>query len=216
MNVSVMNIDSLNMNKIYLILRNNQHEGPYSVSEMMSLSVKKQDFIKVQGSKKGWQYAADIQELSHLTLEDTSETATDSDYVVKEAANAPEEGMVTPAEVLKATGEFKDESPIFLKLPGVDSVEPIAENQKIPDIFAGSTYIISNEKYELLDNEPLFDSNFLPPPALTAITSPNATISVADVPSNDAENNDQYPITAQNSEQHAAQEAEFIINEPQL
>ncbi len=162
------------MNKIYLILRNNQHEGPYSVSEMMSLSVKKQDFIKVQGSKKGWQYAADIPELSHLAVEDSLESTPDTDQPVEEIAETPKTERIMPVEVLAITSNTPVDSPVFFRVPGLEPDQSKEEKQNIPERFAGSTYIISNEKYEEPANDFQPVSGFtLPSEELpTAISSP--------------------------------------------
>jgi hypothetical protein len=84
------------MNKIYIILRNNQHEGPYSVDEIAGLFINEHDFVKIVGSKKGWQYAGDIPELNnHLVGEGASVASLN----------------ISASKLLGGSGSAKDEAP---------------------------------------------------------------------------------------------------------
>lgn len=54
------------MQKVYLILRNNKQEGPFSLQELERLPVKATDLIWVEGKSAAWRYPAEITELQPL------------------------------------------------------------------------------------------------------------------------------------------------------
>ena len=50
----------------YLLLRDNQQSGPYSLEQLKTLAVLPTDLVWVQGRSEGWAYAAEIEELKDL------------------------------------------------------------------------------------------------------------------------------------------------------
>ena len=51
------------MEKIYLLLRNNQQTGPHSLQELMELQLKPKDLVWVEGKSYGWSYPSEIESL---------------------------------------------------------------------------------------------------------------------------------------------------------
>ena len=60
----------------YLLLRDNQQSGPYSLEKLTELGLRSSDLVWVQGESTGWVYSGDIEELAEL-VENTPETSTD-------------------------------------------------------------------------------------------------------------------------------------------
>ena len=55
------------MQKVYLLLRNNQQNGPLSLNELVQYDLKPHDLIWVEGNSAGWYYPQEIEALrSHL------------------------------------------------------------------------------------------------------------------------------------------------------
>jgi hypothetical protein len=54
------------MQKIYLLLRNNRQTGPFSLDELKSQSLRKDDLIWVEGRSAGWSFPYEIETLRHL------------------------------------------------------------------------------------------------------------------------------------------------------
>ncbi len=51
------------MQKVYLLLRNNQQTGPHSFEELLELHLKPYDLIWVEGKSLGWRYPTEIETL---------------------------------------------------------------------------------------------------------------------------------------------------------
>lgn len=51
------------MQKVYLLLRNNQQTGPHSLDELLQLGLKPFDLIWVEGKSFGWSYPSEIETL---------------------------------------------------------------------------------------------------------------------------------------------------------
>lgn len=51
------------MQKVYLLLRNNQQTGPHTFEELLTLQLKPHDLIWVEGKSYGWRYPAEIESL---------------------------------------------------------------------------------------------------------------------------------------------------------
>jgi hypothetical protein len=54
------------MQKIYLLLRNNRQTGPFSLDELKSHALCKDDLIWVEGRSAGWSFPYEIETLRHL------------------------------------------------------------------------------------------------------------------------------------------------------
>jgi hypothetical protein len=51
------------MEKVYLLLRNNQQTGPHSLEELLHLELKPKDLVWVEGKSYGWSYPTEIDTL---------------------------------------------------------------------------------------------------------------------------------------------------------
>jgi hypothetical protein len=57
------------MQKIYSLLRNNKQSGPYTLDELLQLSLKPFDLVWVQGKSGGWSYPSEIDALKSYVAE---------------------------------------------------------------------------------------------------------------------------------------------------
>lgn len=60
------------MQKVYLLLRNNQQTGPHSLEELLQLHIKPLDLIWVEGKSYGWSYPSEIDTLKSFVATTTS------------------------------------------------------------------------------------------------------------------------------------------------
>src|SRR5690349_17679086 len=51
------------MHKVYLLLRNNKKQGPYSLEELLQQNLKPFDLVWVEGKSVGWKYPTEIEVL---------------------------------------------------------------------------------------------------------------------------------------------------------
>lgn len=51
------------MQKVYLLLRNNRQQGPYSLDELLQQKLQPLDLVWVEGKSAGWRYPGEINEL---------------------------------------------------------------------------------------------------------------------------------------------------------
>lgn len=59
------------MQKVYSLLRTNKQTGPYTLQELVQLSLKPTDLVWVEGKSAGWSYPSEIESLRPYTMEDT-------------------------------------------------------------------------------------------------------------------------------------------------
>lgn len=50
----------------YLLLRNNQQSGPYSIEQLKSFTISATDLVWIEGKSSGWTYAGEIDDLNEL------------------------------------------------------------------------------------------------------------------------------------------------------
>ncbi len=75
--------------KRYLLLRENQVSGPFTLEEMMSGNLKPMDLIWVEGESNSWKYATELKALS--PYEDHQETSQPGVVAYKPTGEAPAE-----------------------------------------------------------------------------------------------------------------------------
>jgi hypothetical protein len=64
------------MQKIYRILRNNREQGPFSLEELVQLSLQPSDLVWQDGRSAAWRYPSEIELLKPYVSPDTTEPAT--------------------------------------------------------------------------------------------------------------------------------------------
>lgn len=108
------------MNKVYLLLRNNQQTGPYSLEELTDLPLKPFDLIWVEGKSFGWSYPGEIDALKP--------------YVATATGAPPPEP--SPQAAIPSTPEPKPASKkIFVSLPQNAAARPAAQPKQEPQQF---------------------------------------------------------------------------------
>ena len=127
------------MHKIYLILRNNKQNGPYSLEELVQLNLKPHDLIWVEGRSAGWRYPTEIEALKPYVAGAAPEPAAPKSLdpaaqknttLPSEQAEAPIRTIATAdaVAVKQASGKSKH---IYISLPGgnIAPTAPITAEQ---------------------------------------------------------------------------------------
>ncbi|NTS40142.1 hypothetical protein HRG84_04425 [Flavisolibacter sp. BT320] len=99
------------MQKIYVLLRNDQQTGPYSLEEIIQFDLKPYDLIWIQGRSAGWYYPQEIAAL-HPYLS----------FLPKKAATVAE---AKPPFVAPPVSTHKEESPVVAPSPRYTPEEPV-------------------------------------------------------------------------------------------
>ena len=87
------------MQKVYLLLRDNQQTGPFSLEELIRFDLKPFDLIWIEGKSAGWYYPQEIQALQpHLAFLKQPTTQPPSSPLV-DIKNKPAENSVQPKKV---------------------------------------------------------------------------------------------------------------------
>lgn len=66
------------MQKVYLLLRNNQQTGPYNLGELSQLQLKNTDLIWIEGKSAGWYYPYEVEELKPIMEQARANSTTQS------------------------------------------------------------------------------------------------------------------------------------------
>ena len=86
----------ITMQKVYLLLRDNQQTGPFSLEELIRFDLKPFDLIWIEGKSAGWYYPQEIQALQpHLCFLKQPTTQPPSSPLV-DIKNKPAENSVQP------------------------------------------------------------------------------------------------------------------------
>jgi hypothetical protein len=109
----------MNNTKHYLLLRNHQESGPYSIEELKSFPLKPEDLIWIEGKSTTWENPAEIAELKSLVQN------SPENEIVK---NTPQSKNLTEKELYASPSAFvsKVNAPFQPFQPGPDT------NQKFP------------------------------------------------------------------------------------
>lgn len=79
------------MQKVYLLLRNNQQTGPYTFEELLALHLKPNDLIWVEGKSYGWRYPAEVESLKpYVATPETPQPQKNESLTQQMPASAPE------------------------------------------------------------------------------------------------------------------------------
>ncbi len=89
------------MNKCYLLLRNNKETGPFSIAELLQLSLTPKDLVWVQGKSAGWRYPAEIDELKEVLVTENLplEPVANNKQEEPVAAGLPKERKTSPKKI---------------------------------------------------------------------------------------------------------------------
>jgi len=115
------------MQKVYLLLRNNQQTGPHSLEELLQLNLKPFDLIWVEGKSYGWSYPTEVDTLKTFVTPTTTER--------KESHGMPPSKAASPVTDTNANKKIFVSLPVGTALPsasssstaGVDALEHKAE-----------------------------------------------------------------------------------------
>jgi hypothetical protein len=109
------------MQKVYLLLRNNQQSGPYELDELLQLQLKPFDLIWVNGRSAAWQYPGEIQ-----ALQPYMPITPHSDLPYQPIATAAMERQ--QAQVTKSTETIQEQKKVFVSMPRAASRPSPIEN----------------------------------------------------------------------------------------
>ena len=126
------------MQKVYLLLRNNQQTGPYSLEEIIQLKLKAFDLVWVDGRSAAWRYPGEIEALKPYVPEAPAQQfyaeplATSA---LDEKAEQPETVIELPLPVSQPAPSTPSAARVFVSMPGRASNQPTARpSQPVPDI----------------------------------------------------------------------------------
>ena len=106
------------MHKIYLILRNNKQNGPYTLDELVQLNLKQHDLIWVEGRSAGWRYPTEIEALKPYVAGAPADPAGQKNTSMPtEPADAPIRTIST-ADAVAVKQSSKAGKHIFISMPG--------------------------------------------------------------------------------------------------
>jgi hypothetical protein len=103
------------MQKVYLLLRNNQQTGPHSLEELLQLNLKPFDLVWVEGKSYGWSYPSEVENLKPFVAPVTQETEEIPMQPVAESTQS-------------VTGKPASNKKIFVSLP----VAPVLPSVPLP------------------------------------------------------------------------------------
>jgi hypothetical protein len=76
------------MKKVYLLLRNNQQSGPFTIGELLQQQLRSSDMIWIEGKSTAWTYLSELELNPHLhnqEVSDQSQSAKTGDEIEKKA-----------------------------------------------------------------------------------------------------------------------------------
>ena len=121
------------MNKVYLLLRNNNKTGPHSIEELIQLGLKPLDLIWVEGKSFSWSYPSEIGALKpYVATKDpsvTNEPAAKQASLAATASNQNSHEAYMPPE--KATpAEGPSAKKVYVSMPANMVQQPITASQQ--------------------------------------------------------------------------------------
>lgn len=117
------------MHKVYLLLRNNKKQGPYSLEDMLQQSLQPFDLVWVEGKSVGWKYPTEIDALkAHVAVDKTE----------------------TKPEVVESKQTIRPHKSFSLQQPSLRQSKPQKVFVSLP---AGKTISVSNTEEENLSKK---------------------------------------------------------------
>ena len=122
------------MHKLYLLLRNNKKQGPYSLEELVHQTLKPFDLVWVEGKSVGWKYPTEIDELKSYVAEPIIETKVEEPSPVIQSIPAnPSQKPISPQPqpLSQPQHQFQPKPhKVFVSLPaGKTITAPVAEEE---------------------------------------------------------------------------------------
>src|SRR5690349_6767425 len=105
------------MQKVYLLLRNNKQQGPYSLEELLDQNLKNFDLVWVEGKSAGWRYPSEIDQLKSFLNQEAPELGeevitevvpTIQEITVKKQANVY---VSLPANKARSSNQLEEITP---------------------------------------------------------------------------------------------------------
>ncbi|HVG42859.1 MAG TPA: hypothetical protein VM888_14700, partial [Chitinophagaceae bacterium] len=78
------------MQKVYLLLRDNQQSGPYTLAEIIEGGLKPYDLVWVEGKSAGWSYPGEVEALKPYAPKNPLEEKTQLESLVQPSQVAKE------------------------------------------------------------------------------------------------------------------------------
>lgn len=117
------------MSRIYLLLRNNQQTGPYSLEEILELNLKPFDLVWEEGRSAAWRYPGEIDSLKPYVIA-TPLPATPFEPVATAIMETDPQSLVSKDEI-PLTHEPVHVKNVFVSMPRkVSPVAPVFEESK--------------------------------------------------------------------------------------
>lgn len=124
------------MNKVYLLLRNNNILGPFSIDELLQQHLRSTDLIWMEGKSVAWCFPSQIKELNN-----------DFQRILSSVDQEESKGEISPQQVLHLPGLSFEERAEAIRKKALSYSEPlpVVKKQVIPEEKFSSPYY-GNEK----------------------------------------------------------------------
>src|SRR5215203_7408611 len=118
------------MQKVYLLLRNNQQTGPHSLEDILQLDLKPFDLVWIEGRSAGWSYPSEIDALKPYVGE--APEAPVSAHRTESMLSTPP--AYTPSDATTSSSPKSTLSPktVFVSLPGNGEKSSSLPRQQAP------------------------------------------------------------------------------------
>jgi hypothetical protein len=133
------------MQKVYLLLRNNQQTGPYSLEELSQLQLKNTDLIWIEGKSAGWYYPYELEDVKPIFDKTTAIRKQESAPVkqavlpgttpVQQANTKPAKPLTPPKKIYVSmpNAPLASNSPVVESKPAVTETRQV-ETKKVDEI----------------------------------------------------------------------------------
>jgi len=120
----------------YLLLRNNQESGPFTMEEIKGMSLKAYDLLWVVGKSAAWRYPGEIAELKSFAppvpeqFSDSFYKKTNSENTVTDAAAKKSESSNTRENKIQRTAPYRS---VYVNLPADKKQASLSTTRMISD-----------------------------------------------------------------------------------
>ena len=127
------------MQKIYSLLRDNKQTGPYTLEELVGLSLKPFDLIWVEGKSGGWSYPSEIDALKPYVNQPSASAEISSNKQNVSKLSEPvltNETVLVKPEIENASRHIYISFPAdknFVKTPALISPQDFLEEEETPE-----------------------------------------------------------------------------------
>jgi uncharacterized protein YneF (UPF0154 family) len=138
----------------YLLLRNNQETGPFTLEEMKGMSLKSYDLLWVVGKSAAWRYPGEIPELKPFAPPVPEQP---SNPFVKKSSDSPPAAEPAPAKKTEPASQRSRESNSFRSSPGRSVYVNLPSERKQTNLNPEGDFVYETGGVFRNETEPAYD-----------------------------------------------------------